>query len=1096
VCSLDRISPETSFTDVIYVAVSADDPFYQARISWSTDPTLPGPWKMVLKDGTTMVFPDGSASVEPVCQAVLLIMDRYGNKITLDRHTASGGAGCVLTRITSPHGRYINVTTDTSERITQIADNTGRSVLYSYDATGRLSTVTDVNSGIMTYTYDDQNRMQTIKDPRGLVYLTNQYDSSGRVSQQAEIDTGTYLFNWTASGNTVQSRTFGGAVVTNGSYLVSSGCWTGSSVNRYSTACNQGYLPLISQVDVTDPRGYIREVKFGATGYPSSDTHALGQPEQQTVTYQYYADNTLQSVTDAMGRVTSFDYDNLGNMTRLTRLDGTPNSVTTTSTFNGPFSQMDSVTDPLGHPTTFSYDPLGRLTTVTDALGHPTNFNLNGSGQLTSVSDALNNTVQYSYLGGDLATITDPLGNVSTSLTDAAGRVVSSTDAVGNTSKYQYSSLNLLTQVIDAQGNFTQFSYDPNGNLLSLTDARTNPTTYTYDNMDRVQTRTDALLRQGSYTYDLNGNLASATDRKGQVTSFSYDGLNRLKFVGFNTVVNGGTTTYESTIAYTYDAGNHMTQAVDSAGGTITRVYDGLDRLTNEATAQGAIAYGYDAADRQTSMQVTGQPAVNYTYDNADRLTQISQATSNTSFTYDNANRRTSLTLPNNVVVSYGYDNDSRLTGITYQFGSNTLGNLTYAYDQLGRRTQVSGSFARTGLPGGVTSAFYDAANEVTNWNGLALNYDQNGNMLSDGTNAFTWNARNQIAKLNNISLQYDAFGRRIQNAAGTSFLYDGANSAQELSGSTVTANLLSGSVDEVFTRTDSGGAFAQLKDALGSTIALMDSSGTAQTSYTYDPYGGTSVTGTSSGNEFQYTGRENEGNGLYFYRARYYSPLLGRFVSEDPLGFAGDGSNFYIYVADDPIDKTDRFGLSIICPQWMSECNASPPSPPNISGRKDHWWRDFWHSYFYEFENPHVCSWGVFGYGGGEFEGEVFGVEANGELVGVVGYDSEEGGAHGGVVAGGVSLGHGLPGFSGGYEASRTWRDWQEHDEPIVFPADFSGHAPTIGGINFADHLQGGPLIQYENGHTTIGGYFGGTKGYRVLGLGGYVNLGFHCEK
>jgi hypothetical protein len=87
------------------------------------------------------------------------------------------------------------------------------------------------------------------------------------------------------------------------------------------------------------------------------------------------------------------------------------------------------------------------------------------------------------------------------------------------------------------------------------------------------------------------------------------------------------------------------------------------------------------------------------------------------------------------------------LIGITYQFGSNTLGNLTYAYDQLGRRTQVSGSFARTGLPGGVTSAFYDAANEVTNWNGLALNYDQNGNMLSDGTNAFTWNARNQIAK-------------------------------------------------------------------------------------------------------------------------------------------------------------------------------------------------------------------------------------------------------------------------------------------------------------------------------------------------------------
>jgi YD repeat-containing protein len=162
------------------------------------------------------------------------------------------------------------------------------------------------------------------------------------------------------------------------------------------------------------------------------------------------------------------------------------------------------------------------------------------------------------------------------------------------------------------------------------------------------------------------------------------------------------------------------------------------------------------------------------------------------------------------------YDgNASRL--ITYH-GSNTLGNLTYTYDQLGRRTQVGGSFARTGLPGVVTSAFYDAANEVTNWNGLAISYDQNGNILSDGANTFTWNARNQVAKLNNISLQYDAFGRRIQNAAGTSFLYDGANAAQELSGGTVTASLLSGGIDEVLTRTDSSGSFAQLKDALGST--------------------------------------------------------------------------------------------------------------------------------------------------------------------------------------------------------------------------------------------------------------------------------------
>ncbi len=464
----------------------------------------------------------------------------------------------------------------------------------------------------------------------------------------------------------------------------------------------------------------------------------------------------------------------------------------------------------------------------------------------------------------------------------------------------------------DPKGNNTSFSYDANGNLLSLNDALNHTTSYTYDNMDRVQTRTDPLLRQESYSYDLNGNQVSATDRKGQVTTFTYDALNRLKFVGFKTVVSGGTTTYESTISYTYDAGNRMTQVVDSAGGTITRAYDNLDRLTSESTPQGSISYAYDSAGRQTSMTVTGQPQVSYTYDNASRLTQISQSSSTTSFSYDNANRRTSRTLPNGVVVSYGYDNDSRLTGITYQFGSNTLGNLTYSYDQLGRRVQVGGSFARTGLPSAISSATYDAANELTNWNGASISYDANGNMLSGGGNAFTWNARNQVATLNHASLQYDAFGRRIKNAAGTSFLYDGANAVQELFGSTVTANLLSGGIDEIFGRTDSSGAFTPLKDALGSTIALVDSIGNVQTAYTYDPFGNTSVTGTSNTNEFQYTGRENEGNGLYYYRARYYSPLLGRFVGEDPLGFAGSGPNFYAYTADSPTNFSDPLGLII----------------------------------------------------------------------------------------------------------------------------------------------------------------------------------------
>jgi RHS repeat-associated protein len=261
---------------------------------------------------------------------------------------------------------------------------------------------------------------------------------------------------------------------------------------------------------------------------------------------------------------------------------------------------------------------------------------------------------------------------------------------------------------------------------------------------------------------------------------------------------------------------------------------------------------------------------------------------------------------------------------------------------------QVGGSFAQTGLPGTVTSATYDAANELTNWNGTTISYDPNGNMLSDGANAFSWNARNQVATLNSVTLQYDGFGRRTKNLQNTSFLFDGANAVQELSGSTPTANLISGGIDEIFTRADSTGTFTPLKDALGSTIGLVDANGNLVTRYFYDPFGNTIVSGASHSNAFQYTGRENEGNGLYFYRARYYSPVLGRFISRDPLGFTGSGPNLYAYALNNPANLVDPSGLESgdldkLVPGPNGETSRKP-----LAGRKDFsWWGTFAKEFF-----------------------------------------------------------------------------------------------------------------------------------------------------
>jgi RHS repeat-associated protein len=189
--------------------------------------------------------------------------------------------------------------------------------------------------------------------------------------------------------------------------------------------------------------------------------------------------------------------------------------------------------------------------------------------------------------------------------------------------------------------------------------------------------------------------------------------------------------------------------------------------------------------------------------------------------------------------------------------------------------------------------------------------------MLSDGTNSFVWDARNRLGSMNNASasFQYDAFGRRVSKSflgTSTTFLYDGANIVQELSGSTPLANLLSGGIDEVFTRTDASGSAGYLSDALGSTVALADGTGAARTQYTYEPFGNTSISGTATTSSYDYTGRELDPTGLYYYRARYYDPSTGRFISEDPIGFLGGSASLYSYVANSPQNFVDPRGLII----------------------------------------------------------------------------------------------------------------------------------------------------------------------------------------
>ena len=152
-------------------------------------------WVLTKKDGTVYQFPaTDNDNNNPRQYALTSISDRYGNTVNLTRDASTGN----LLKVTSPNGRWIQFTYDTSNRVTQAQDNMGRITSYTYDPiSGGLATATDANGKVTSYTYDPDGDMLTITDPRNIQYLQNVYDANGFVSQQILANTGTYNFAYT-----------------------------------------------------------------------------------------------------------------------------------------------------------------------------------------------------------------------------------------------------------------------------------------------------------------------------------------------------------------------------------------------------------------------------------------------------------------------------------------------------------------------------------------------------------------------------------------------------------------------------------------------------------------------------------------------------------------------------------------------------------------------------------------------------------------------------------------------------------------------------------------------------------------------------------
>jgi len=848
------------------------------------------------------------------------------------------GTDRLLNQIKNPNGKTLTFFKEIDGNISRIVLPEGGQITIDYQLAGVLGRDRLIGisgpSGTVNYTHSD-GKLQSVQYPDGSS-VSYGYDSSGRMNTVIENGKTVVANVYNADNRVVSQSRPDGALYTF-SYILAGG--------------------NITETRMTGPNGALTKWRFydDAGTYRNGYVASMTTPDGETRYERAPGTNLVKSITDPLGRVTSYTYDAKGRT--LTKTDPVRNS--TSYQYDNACSRVTQITDPLQKITRFAYtfatDSCRPVRSeIRDPLQNLTVLEYNGNGMPTKITDPNKNTTTVGYDPANPtkpASIADSLSNTFRYSYDALGRCTSVTDAKDATTTFGHDGVTeRIASVTDPLGKITRYSYDLSGNLTSVTDAKGTTIYYEYDDRNRIIKTTDQLGRSESYSYyrgseiipTTGDNMKSITDRKGQVTAFNqYDPMNRLKR---QTFADG------SAIQYVYDAAGRVTNINDSVSGAIGYAYNdhgcptcsgrGVDRISRETTPLGTVSYTYDHNGRR-SMTVGGEPVVNYGYDDAGRLKSLSRMIGSGIRTYkidyDDGSRRKSIQIPlssgtSYVTTAYGYDNANRITSMLLTGGAATIEKLAYAYDPNSNRTSFSRNAAQPLSPA-MSGTVYDEANQMLAFNGKNLTYDDNGNLKSktgaSGTTNYTWDARNRLVAINGPSLTatfgYDAANRRISktvNGTMTQYVYDGWDIIQEISPGTKENYVRTLSIDEPLTRLDGTTIRHYVRDALGSVIGLADDSGASVATYIYDAFGVSMVSGGTSTNPFQFTGRENDRNGLYHYRYRYYSPEMQRFISEDPTRFLG-GINYFSYVDNNPVNKKDPMGLAPFCCNLNNCLNA-----------------------------------------------------------------------------------------------------------------------------------------------------------------------------
>jgi RHS repeat-associated protein len=812
--------------------------------------------------GTTNPVHQFSLEYDSVWQLPSVVTDAEGHRVETLYTNGSPQVVKAFHSASNSHDTHFAYTTN--GLVKAITNPNGHVTSFGYDGAGNLVSVAAELGPIVTNTYDALGFVQSVEvlsesgasTGRIMQYVT---DAKGRILKITYPDDLEESFDYNALG-----------------YLT-------NTVDRAGRKTEFAYVPtkkLTSVMRYLNEGGSNIPVRIGCDLDKQMNLLRISEPRRRYVeSYQLDIQDRVTAVTNIENQVMSIDYSIGDFVSQVTRFDGSTisNAYDTAGRLGSAVYGRDG-SPQSSASVSYTYWPDNELKTISD-----------GFSAITNTYDALNHLVAVTSSVPSVSSVVntyqhDPVGN----LTNSVVSIGNQQSAIGHA--YTYDAAERLTDIFSHEGTETQrfvYSYSPeNGRVASVSNTVSGIT--------------------GAYEYDLMGRVTNITYRAGDgslIRSLAYE-YDAAGMIGQKTITGGGTTSVSS------------------------YVYDSLDRLVSESQSGSvsSVVYNYDLAGT-------------YTLGSGNRLVAASTAATNTLFVSGTANEPigtdnrwgelwiTNFTSGVSVIPSVnGNSFFATIPALAEQ--TNTV--KAAIRDEAGNMGYVTGDFW-VGTNGGMTSVSsydYDAAGCLTNLNGVV---------------SLEWDERYRLKAVSSqqsaVSYTYDVLGRRVsctvaegQDLGTTNvvhYVYDGNQVVADLdeNGDLLRTYVWGGGIDNLLSMTiyTNGGAQASatyyaIKDHLNSVIALVDDTGSVVESYDYDAYGNTKVFDGSGvelsesaiGNRYCFQGREVDwATGLIYFRARWYDPETGRWLSKDPIGIAG-GLNQYVFVDNSPVNFVDPSGLLV----------------------------------------------------------------------------------------------------------------------------------------------------------------------------------------